>query len=118
MQGFWNDFKDSEKFLPLTDRFALVTLRGNDLHLTRSRLVQQVLEQLESTQVVVVSGAAGSGKSVVAKDALGVLATDHFVFSFRAEEFAQPHFDETLQACHPRQGSADSVVGATLPSRE
>ena len=55
-------------------------------------------EQLESTQVVLISGPAGSGKSVIAKDAIGVLATDHFAFSFRAEEFARPHLDEMLQS--------------------
>jgi len=70
---------------------------GKDLHLGRDCLVQRVLEPLESTQVVLVSGPAGSGKSGIAKDAIGILATDHFAFSFRAEEFAHPHFDETLQ---------------------
>jgi hypothetical protein len=70
---------------------------GRDFHLGRGRLVQQVLQQLESTQVVLVSGAAGSGKSGIAKDVIGLLAVDYFAFSFRAEEFATPHFDETLQ---------------------
>jgi hypothetical protein len=69
---------------------------GKDLHLSRGRLVQKVLEQLESAQVVLLSGPAGGGKSGIAKDAIGVLATDHFTFSFRAEEFAHAHFDETL----------------------
>ena len=71
---------------------------GSRLHLTRARLVQQVIEQLDSTQVVLISGASGSGKSVIAKDAIGILATDHFAFGFRAEEFAHPHFDGTLQS--------------------
>lgn len=69
---------------------------GQGVHLERARLAQSIIGQLESTQVVIVTGAAGSGKSVVAKSALGVLADDHFVFCFRAEEFALPHFDETL----------------------
>lgn len=86
----------------LADHSALIldSIRstiGRDLHLSRGRLVQQVIDQLESTQVVLVSGAAGSGKSGIAKDAIGILAADHFVFSFRAEEFASPHLDETLQ---------------------
>ncbi|WP_437936888.1 nSTAND1 domain-containing NTPase [Sorangium sp. So ce341] len=86
----------------LSDHSALIldgirSTIGKNLHLARGRLVQRVIDQLESTQVVLVSGAAGSGKSSVAKDALGVLSADHFAFSFRAEEFAAPHFDETLQ---------------------
>ena len=70
---------------------------GNEFHLPRTGLVQKVLGCLESTQVVLVSGAAGVGKSAVVKDAIAVLASDHFVFGFRSEEFAQPHLDATLQ---------------------
>ena len=69
---------------------------GNELHLPRAGLVQNLLGCIESTRVVLVSGAAGVGKSAVAKDAVAVLAGDHFVFGFRAEEFAQPHLDATL----------------------
>ena len=72
---------------------------GN-LHLERDSLVQQVLEHLESNQIVLISGTAGNGKSVIAKDTIDILASDHFVFSFRAEEFARPHLDETLQSVH------------------
>ena len=70
---------------------------GGDLHLRRAGLVQQVIERLEVTQVVVVSGPAGTGKSVIAKDAMDLLAADYPAFSFRAEEFAEPHFDATLR---------------------
>lgn len=71
---------------------------GKDLHLERIWLVQQVIEQLESTQVVLLSGPAGSGKSVIAKDVISILSRDHFTFSFRAEEFACAHLDEALQS--------------------
>jgi hypothetical protein len=85
---------------------------GNTLHLGRSRLVQQVIEHLESTQVVLVSGAAGSGKSGIAKDAIGLLGADHFAFAFRAEEFAHPHFNESL---HRNQIPANAtMLGAIL----
>lgn len=71
---------------------------GDELHLERGRLVQQVIEQLQTDRVVLISGAAGIGKSVIAKDATRILAADHFVFTFRAEEFAHPHLDQTLQS--------------------
>lgn len=71
---------------------------GPDLHLQRSALVQKVLGELETAQVVLVSGAAGSGKSAIGKDAVSLLLQDHFAFGFRVEEFAQPHFDATLNA--------------------
>jgi hypothetical protein len=70
---------------------------GGDLHLQRAGLVQQVINELGSSQVVLISGLAGSGKSTVAKDVITILSADYFAFSFRAEEFAQPHFDATLQ---------------------
>ena len=86
----------------LSDHSALIlggirSTIGKDLHLGRGHLVQELIERLGSAQVILVSGAAGSGKSGIAKDAVGILATDHFAFCFRAEEFAHPHFDETLQ---------------------
>jgi conflict system STAND superfamily ATPase len=89
---------------------------GKDLHLGRGRLVQQVLEQMESTQVVLVSGPAGSGKSGIAKDAIGILEADHFVFSFRAEEFAHSHLDETLQ--NSQIPATATMLGAILAGHD
>ena len=71
---------------------------GGDFHLQRAALVQKVLSELENAQVVIVSGPAGSGKSVIGKDSLSLLSPDHFVFGFRVEEFAQAHIDATLNA--------------------
>ncbi|WP_256091683.1 nSTAND1 domain-containing NTPase [Candidatus Thiosymbion oneisti] len=71
---------------------------GQDLHLQRAALVQQVLGELETAQVVLVSGPAGSGKSVVGKAVVSLLSRDHFAFGFRVEEFAEPHIDATLHA--------------------
>jgi anthranilate phosphoribosyltransferase len=71
---------------------------GGDFHLQRAALVQKVLGELETAQVVLVSGPAGSGKSAVGKDAVSLLSQDHFVFGFRVEEFAQAHIDATLHA--------------------
>ncbi len=95
-----------------TDQHALQALRDHatpildgirstigDVHLDRNRLVQQAIDQLESNQVVLISGAAGSGKSVIAKDVFATLENaGYFAFSFRGEEFAHAHLDETLQA--------------------
>ncbi len=73
------------------------SIGANNLHLSRVSAVQQVLHQMESTQVVLITGLAGSGKSGIAKDAIEILTADHFVFSFRAEEFAVPHLDEVFR---------------------
>ena len=77
---------------------AIRSTLGDDLHLARAALVQDILGSLESAQVVLVIGPAGCGKSAVGKDAVGVLAPDHFLFGFRVEEFAQAHLDATLGA--------------------
>ncbi|MBI3818880.1 MAG: ATP-binding protein [Planctomycetes bacterium] len=68
------------------------------ISLPRAELVAQVLEALESSRVVLVAGQAGFGKSAIAKASYQVLERDHFAFSFRADEFARAHLDETLQA--------------------
>ncbi len=71
---------------------------GQDCHLQRASLVQEILGKLEEAQVVIVSGPSGIGKSAIGKAAVSLLSQDHFVMGFRAEEFAQPHFDVTLHA--------------------
>lgn len=88
---------------------------GESLHLRRARLVQKVLAHVESSQVVLVSGPAGSGKSAIAKDVIDLLSADYFTFSFRAEEFAVPHFDQTL---HGAQIPANArSLGAILATQ-
>lgn len=87
----------------LTEHTAPVLRRirstiGQNFHLQRAGLVQNVLSVLETAQVVLVSGPAGSGKSVIGKDVASLLSQDHFVFGFRVEEFAQAHIDTTLSA--------------------
>jgi len=85
---------------------------GGGTHLGRGRLVQEVIQQVAATQIVLVSGAAGSGKSSVAKDVAQSFAEDHFVFAFRAEEFATPHLDDTLSRSQVSVNSA--LLGAVL----
>lgn len=77
---------------------AIRSTLGGGLHLPRAALVHKLLDALDSSQVVLVAGPAGSGKSAIGKDAVGVLASNHFLFGFRVEEFAQAHLDATLAA--------------------
>lgn len=87
---------------------------GGQLHLHRHSLVQSVLEQTDAHQVVLITGPAGSGKSVIAKDVLGILAEEHYTFVFRAEEFARPHLDETLASGQvPANASALAAILAS-----
>lgn len=86
---------------------------GSNLHLPRGELVQKLLDAVLTSRVVLVSGAAGSGKSAVAKDALGIMGEHEFAFCFRAEEFATAHFDETLHKAQiPANAAALSAIMA------
>ena len=69
---------------------------GDILMIRRDQLITQLLERLEEDRVIVVSGPAGYGKSVLVKHAVEILRRDHFSFAFRAEEFTTSHLDETL----------------------
>lgn len=87
------------------------TVGPSNVHIERSRLVQTTLDSLESAQIVLLTGAPGTGKSSVAKSAFSVLASDHFAFCFRAEEFAQPHLDQSLHLAQvPIQASSLSAL--------
>lgn len=82
------------------------SMLGQGFHLQRAALVQSVLGTLETAQVVVVAGPAGSGKSAIGKDVVTFLSPDHVVFGFRVEEFAQAHIDSTLLAAQVPVGAA------------
>jgi conflict system STAND superfamily ATPase len=88
---------------------------GSDFHLRRESLVQKVLSTLEEAQVVLVAGPAGCGKSAVGKDVVTILSEDHFSFGFRVEEFAQPHFDATLNAAQVPANA--TMLGAILAAQ-
>lgn len=72
------------------------TTIGPAFHLRRAGLVQKVLAAIEAKQVVLIAGPAGSGKSVIGKEAVAFLSREFFAFGFRVEEFAVAHIDETL----------------------
>jgi hypothetical protein len=97
-----------EHTLPVLGRIKSVI---GGVHLERSSLVRSVLDELEESQVVIISGAAGSGKSAIGKAVAQHVGRDHFIFGFRAEEFAQPHIDATLSAAQvPGNAVAVSAI--------
>ena len=58
--------------------------------------MQSLAEKLAEHRVVIVAGAAGSGKSALARELLAQLEDRYPVLSFQAVEFATAHVDETL----------------------
>jgi len=89
---------------------------GPGLHLPRATLVERATEQLSTTRVVLLSGPAGCGKSAVAKVLAEQLAADHFVFCFRAAEFAQPTLDAALQSA--QVGVTSATLAAVLAGQD
>ncbi|UEC42914.1 MAG: AAA family ATPase [Methanothrix sp.] len=67
-----------------------------DHHIPRGELCTQLLQSLERSHVVVITGPPGSGKSAIAKEVVEKLSQNHLALSFRAEAFATAHLDETL----------------------
>jgi hypothetical protein len=89
---------------------------GPDFHLQRAPLMQKVLGALEEAQVVLVVGPAGCGKSAIGKDVITAMSEDHFSFGFRVEEFAQAHFDGTLNAAQVPVNA--TTLGAILAAQD
>ena len=86
------------------------TIFGDNFHLDREPVIQDLKSALDKFQFVIVSGPSGSGKSTIAKSVIDVLSLNHFAFAFRAEEFARSHIDEVLHAAQiPSQ--ATSLIG-------
>lgn len=71
------------------------TIAGSS-EVRREALEMRVIDSLEKAQVAVVTGAAGHGKSAVAKQVLEQIEEDYFCLAFRAEEFARNHLDQAL----------------------
>jgi hypothetical protein len=67
-------------------------------HLERATLLFQILNALDSNRIVLVTGAAGSGKSALAAEVFEKMKLEMPAFAFRAEEFSRSHLDETLHA--------------------
>lgn len=90
------------------------TTIGPAFHLRRAGIVQKVLAAIEAKQVVLITGPAGSGKSVIGKEAVSFLSRDFFAFGFRVEEFAVAHIDETLHNSQipARATELQAILGA------
>ena len=90
------------------------TTIGPAFHLRRAGIVQRVLAAIEAKQVVLITGPAGSGKSVIGKEALAFLSREFFAFGFRVEEFAVAHIDETLHNSQipARATELQAILGA------
>ena len=89
------DFQSLQEHSALT----LVDIRstiGGDFRIPRTQILTQAIEALFESQLIVLSGAAGSGKSAVAKELVQWMSSDHVCISFRAEEFALSHIDQVL----------------------
>lgn len=90
------------------------TTIGPAFHLRRAGIVQNVLAAIEAKQVVLITGPAGSGKSVIGKEAVSFLSREFFAFGFRVEEFAVAHIDETLHNSQipARATELQAILGA------
>ena len=87
---------------------------GPAFHLRRPSIVQRVLAAIEAKQIVLITGPAGSGKSVIGKEAVALLSREIFAFAFRVEEFAVAHIDETLHNSQipARATELQAILGA------
>ena len=90
------------------------TTIGPAFHLRRAAVVQRVRSAIEAKQVVLITGPAGSGKSVIGKEAVSFLSYEFFAFGFRVEEFAVAHIDETLHNSQipTRATELQAILGA------
>jgi hypothetical protein len=79
-----------------TVRRAIRSTIAGSFSLDRGELASALITAMDEHRVVVVAGAAGSGKSALAKSLLERIETDRPVLAFQAVEFATAHIDETL----------------------
>jgi len=84
---------------------------GRDLYLQAPLSYRKCSASWRPPRRYLVSGPAGSEKSVVGKEVISLLSRDYFAFGFWVEEFAQPHIDKTL---HDGQIPANAKTLATI----
>ena len=76
---------------------AISSTIAEKVTLPRREITTKAVEALAESQVVVLTGPPGCGKSALAKMVVQQQANDHMCLSFRAEEFAESHIDRVLQ---------------------
>ena len=81
-----------------TVRDGIRSMIGDCYVLPRDGEVQSLAEKVAEHRVVFLSGAAGSGKSALARELLSRVEDRYLVLSFQAVEFATAHVDEALAA--------------------
>ena len=79
-----------------TTLFGIRTNIAHKVVLPRDQQVMEALAALDTSQILLISGEPGSGKSVVAKLIVEAIQQDEFYLEFRAEEFATSHIDNTF----------------------
>ena len=80
----------------MTVRDGIRSTIGDGYAIDRGALVQELASQLVDHEIVIVSGAAGSGKSAVARALLTDYEGTYPVLAFQAVEFATAHVDQVL----------------------
>jgi len=68
------------------------------VHINRSELEDELVGLLAERRIVIVTGAAGTGKSALAKGAIARLASHAPSFLFKAKEFQHPNLHQFLNA--------------------
>jgi len=66
------------------------------IHLPRTNVVDELINAVESSRIVVVQGGPGSGKSAAVKMLLKRLEPAILSFGFKAQEFNHPHIHQFL----------------------
>lgn len=102
---------DDEAIQALRDHTELIvsgirTVIGDSAHIYRTNVVAHILDDLECSQVVLITGVAGGGKSGVAKGVVDELIVSSSVFAFRAEQFATTHLNAAFAGVHPGLSAA------------
>jgi hypothetical protein len=67
-------------------------------HLTRTTIIEDIIDSINESKITIVTGKAGAGKSAAVKDALSLGFAQRTIFVFRADQFNQPHLAHVFSA--------------------
>jgi energy-coupling factor transporter ATP-binding protein EcfA2 len=95
---------------------AVRTSIAERIALPRTELLGTIQSALEEHRIICISGAAGSGKSGLAKVVFDILKPHGLTAAFRAESFAEPHLNDVF-ALHKFMAEDLSALAA-LHSRK